>query len=124
MAARVQTTFAEDHDMGRYPVWDEAADDVRHYDPHKLTDLQYLIVEIIQEEGMITQYALWRTLEDEWGIDDPKQARLSEQLLILRREGIVKSETDGLCRKSPRKPPFWSPMWELAGAKPLASQAA
>jgi hypothetical protein len=97
-----------------FPAWDGDADERRNTigvnSPHALQDF---VLDHVRDHGPITQYALWRAVLAA-GFNDPHEAKLSATLIVLRRAGELKSERDGLARKSPRKPPFFSPMWESA----------
>lgn len=116
MAARVHVRSRATHEENpkgqSFPVWDDGADPERNYELHARR-VEDQVLDVIRDEGPITQYALWQRLIA-GGMNDPRQARLSMALLVLRREGAVKSERDGLARKSPRAKPFFSPEWQVA----------
>jgi hypothetical protein len=111
--SRRQVTFAENGSRERYPVWDGDADSNRGaLHSGAVFSVEDFILEQLQVEPL-TQYELHRRLQAT-GYSDPRQRRTSASLLTLRRAGEIKSERDGLARKSPRQPPFFSPLWELA----------
>jgi hypothetical protein len=110
MAARCTSTFDENPLLSRYGVWDESADTARKHVDLGVNAMATAIMHHLEVHGPTTQYALWKAV----GGDDPKQARLSNTLLDLRVSGLIKSERDGLARRSPRSNPFFSPVWEIA----------
>ena len=118
MAARVHIRSRATHEENpkglAFPVWDAGADEERHYiGVNAKRHVEEFIVELIRDDGPKTQYALWQELLQS-GVEDPRQVKLSGALVKLRKDGVLKSDRDGLARRTPRSKPFFSPVWELA----------
>jgi hypothetical protein len=117
MAARVHVRSRATHEENpkglAFPVWDAGADEERHYiGAGSRRDVEELITEHLRDYGPTTQYALWLIVQAA-GHEDPRQVKTSGALIKLRTDGEIKSDRDGLARRTPRSKPFFSALWEL-----------